>query len=165
MKRKLALPLVAGLLLSAACQRETKNEYKVAAMKTDLNELTTLMAIPVAPKSVKWIQGTPGKGGPIGPNDATVTALFEFSDESMAALRQKLDAPADGDPIALNPKEVEELFAGVDTSAWERPSGRLVVVPGELHGASAFMKSPFLNGKAVVVKGHPNQVLVALFTS
>ena len=157
--------LFAAMLLSAGCQQGTTNQHEVSVMKTDLKELTNLMAIPVAPKSVKWIRGTPGKGGPIGPNDATVTALLEFSDESMAELRKKLEAPSDHEPVALKEKEVEALFAGVDTSKWERPASGIVIVPGSVQGASAFFKSPFLNGKAVVIQDRPNQVLVALFTS
>ena len=92
--------LCAGLLMVAAgCERKTEERI----VKTDANELAKVMQLPVAPRAVKWVRATPGKGGPIGPNDATIVALLEFSDEGMKAMREKLDAAPDAEPVALNP--------------------------------------------------------------
>jgi hypothetical protein len=164
-KRGFIVPVLAAALAGFGCHQDNTTTKQELTMKTDLQELTKRMAMPVAPRSVHWIQGMPGKGGPIGPNDSVLTALLEYSNESMEELKSTLQPPSDQEPVALNPKELELFFPGTDTSKWEHPSPGLVIVPGELHSAAPFAKSPFLNGKAVILQDKPNTVLVALFTS
>jgi hypothetical protein len=166
-QRRSRIQGILALLVCSLCGgcSEERNVAKGPMPSSDVSALSRFVTLPAMPQRVMWQTVPLGRAGSPGPNDWALVALLEFDETTAHAILSRSRVTSADRSVTI-PKELvlqwfpsplkQQLKAAQDANGF--------TLNAVAYDASAFAKSPLVNGYIARVEGPSGHIFLVLFT-